>query len=411
MPVATRCLLSLALSATMAAGAAAQTSPYGAYTGANPTVGVPWGTDLEAAKAQAKQSGKLVLVHFWSNSCGPCRVLDNQVFNQPAVAGAINQQFVPVKINTDESPIVAQAFGVSQVPTDIILTADGKPVDRMISPASPMAYVSQLMGSVAKSETQGGGAYQNAAAASPYNQKLNSAYANLSIPAAAPPAPAAPAAVATGEVNPYAVNNPYATGDRYGASAPGVASAEPASPAGQPIDNPYAAVAAAMDQSSKTKPAINPPPINPASPSTPVEKPAATQTVRSQPKLPPGAPPVCLDGYCPVTLKHEHAWREGDVAWGAVHRGRTYLFAGQAERDEFLKNPDSYSPVLSGIDPVALLEANESIPGKRSIGVEYKNSVYLFSTQENLKRFWANPDGYAQGARQAMNLGSSTLMK
>src|SRR6476660_2434793 len=55
---------------------------------------IHWHSDLESAKVVAKQSGRLVLVHFWTPSCGPCMALEQNVFNQPGVAGAIETQFV-----------------------------------------------------------------------------------------------------------------------------------------------------------------------------------------------------------------------------------------------------------------------------------------------------------------------------
>src|SRR5690606_15960666 len=72
----------------------------------------------------------------------------------------------------------------------------------------------------------------------------------------------------------------------------------------------------------------------------------------SQVKLPPGAPPLGFFGYCCVTMKENNDWQPGSVEWGAIHRGRTYLFRSQELRDKFLANPDSYAPVLAGADPV-----------------------------------------------------------
>ena len=89
------------------------------------------------------QSGRLVLVHVVADGCGPCRALETNVFNQPGVAGAIEQQFVPVKLNANEYPAIAQGFGITRVPTDVIITPDGQILGKMISPATPAAYVAE----------------------------------------------------------------------------------------------------------------------------------------------------------------------------------------------------------------------------------------------------------------------------
>jgi YHS domain-containing protein len=126
----------------------------------------------------------------------------------------------------------------------------------------------------------------------------------------------------------------------------------------------------------------------------------------SAPQLPAGAPPAGLDGYCPVTLKSLRKWAPGNSAYGAIHRGRTYLFAGPRERDQFMADPDAYSPVFAGHDPVLLLDKKQSVPGKRQFGYEFDGRFYLFSSRETMEKFGASPEiarTYASGVRQAMN--------
>src|SRR5262249_18608426 len=57
-------------------------------------------------------------------------------------------------------------------------------------------------------------------------------------------------------------------------------------------------------------------------------------------QLPPGSPPLGLDGFCAVSLVERKKWVAGDPLWGAIHRGRTYLFSGEGERQRFMANPD-----------------------------------------------------------------------
>ena len=39
-----------------------------------------WRNNLDAAKIEAAQSGKLLLLHFYTASCGPCKKLERDVF-------------------------------------------------------------------------------------------------------------------------------------------------------------------------------------------------------------------------------------------------------------------------------------------------------------------------------------------
>jgi thioredoxin 1 len=58
-----------------------------------------------------------VLVDFWSEGCGPCRML-NPVLEEIAVAQAGNA--VVAKVNIGESPELAARFGITAVPTLIV---------------------------------------------------------------------------------------------------------------------------------------------------------------------------------------------------------------------------------------------------------------------------------------------------
>jgi len=108
-------------------------------------------------------------------------------------------------------------------------------------------------------------------------------------------------------------------------------------------------------------------------------------------KLGPG-----LDGMCPVELSEHQAWVAGDRRWGAHHRGRLYLFAGEVQQQRFLANPDYYSPVLSGYDPVVALREGRYVPGYRSHGAFYHGRVFLFASEANLAEFYRSPGEVAQ---------------
>jgi len=129
---------------------------------------------------------------------------------------------------------------------------------------------------------------------------------------------------------------------------------------------------------------------------------AAVASQPAGPALPPGAPPLALEGFCPVTLLERRAWTTGNVAHGVVHRGQTYLFAGPEEAQKFLANPDAYAPVLSGLDPVLALDNQVNVPGRREFGVFSGNRVYLFSNEDSRSKFQQNPNRYAAEVLQAM---------
>lgn len=112
--------------------------------------------------------------------------------------------------------------------------------------------------------------------------------------------------------------------------------------------------------------------------------------------------PLALDGFCPVTLVQSQDWKRGTPEFGAVHRGRTYLFLGHREQAEFLADPDRFSPVLSGFDPVKFSETGEFVAGKRQFGVFYGEQIFLFADKAARQQFEASPQVFAKTAHQAM---------
>ncbi len=81
------------------------------------------------------QSNRPVLVDFWAEWCGPCRVLAPTV---EAVAEQYAGDARVVKLNVDDSPAITQRYGVQGIPT-LILFKDGEEKERIIGVVSKEA--------------------------------------------------------------------------------------------------------------------------------------------------------------------------------------------------------------------------------------------------------------------------------
>jgi len=88
-------------------------------------------------EADVIDNDKPVLLDFWAEWCGPCKMIA-PLLDEIAVSHA--DKLAIVKVNVDENPNTAQKFGIRSIPT-LILFKDG-------------AVQAQKMGAMPKSQLE-----------------------------------------------------------------------------------------------------------------------------------------------------------------------------------------------------------------------------------------------------------------
>ena len=81
-----------------------------------------------AFETEIEKSKGLVLVDFWAEWCGPCKMIA-PVLEQ--VAGENAGKIAIRKLDVDDNPNTARRYGVMSIPT-MILFKDGAPVERLM---------------------------------------------------------------------------------------------------------------------------------------------------------------------------------------------------------------------------------------------------------------------------------------
>ena len=88
--------------------------------------------------ADVLKSAEPVLVDFWAEWCGPCRVISPIV---DEVASELSGKLKVVKVNVDENPATAAKYGIMSIPT-LMIFKNGAMAARQIG-ALPKAKIVQ----------------------------------------------------------------------------------------------------------------------------------------------------------------------------------------------------------------------------------------------------------------------------
>jgi thioredoxin-related protein len=92
------------------------------------------------ALAEAKQSGKKVLVDVYTNWCGWCKKMDKNVYGDSKIIDYLREHYISVKLNAESAAThevkgkklsekeIARSYGIRSFPTTVFLTPGGEAI-------------------------------------------------------------------------------------------------------------------------------------------------------------------------------------------------------------------------------------------------------------------------------------------
>jgi thioredoxin 1 len=94
-------------------------------------------------EAQVLKSTEPVVVDFWAEWCGPCKMIAPAL--EEIATGALSSKMKIVKLNVDENPQTAAKYNVMSIPT-LMVFKNGELASRQVG-AAPKSQLEKWIGS------------------------------------------------------------------------------------------------------------------------------------------------------------------------------------------------------------------------------------------------------------------------
>jgi thioredoxin 1 len=94
----------------------------------------------DATLDEVLKTDKLVMIDFWAEWCGPCRMV-SPIIEQ--LAEEYKDKVVIGKIDVDENNEATEKFGIRNIPT-VLFIKNGQVVDKIIGAADKRFFVDKI---------------------------------------------------------------------------------------------------------------------------------------------------------------------------------------------------------------------------------------------------------------------------
>ncbi|HVS38980.1 MAG TPA: thioredoxin family protein [Gemmataceae bacterium] len=106
--------------------------------------GVTWLSDYNAARREAHDKNRPLVIDFSTKDCHWCRMLETTTFRDPAVAKVLTERFVALRLDGEKDAVLAQKLNIQGYPTLIFADPDGNILARQDGYIKPTEFGQQL---------------------------------------------------------------------------------------------------------------------------------------------------------------------------------------------------------------------------------------------------------------------------
>jgi thioredoxin-like negative regulator of GroEL len=125
---------------------------------------LPWRSDYAAARREAEEKGRPLLLDFGTTNCFWCKKLEQTTFRDAAVARVLGERFVLLKVDGEREVKLVQALAVRSYPTLVLAGPDGRILGKHEGYATVPQLSSLLEGALAAGSPRGPEKHGEAAA-------------------------------------------------------------------------------------------------------------------------------------------------------------------------------------------------------------------------------------------------------
>jgi thiol-disulfide isomerase/thioredoxin len=99
---------------------------------------------FDAASKMAGQTGKIVLVDFYTTWCGPCKMLDKTTWTDAGVIQLLQEKTVALRLDAEIETNLAAHYKIQAYPSVLLLKPDGTELDRLVGYRDARTFIADF---------------------------------------------------------------------------------------------------------------------------------------------------------------------------------------------------------------------------------------------------------------------------